>query len=131
MKYNSSNLTIAAIVVVAVVVLTLSGKPSQGQLGTLSGRVSIGPLCPVEPCPGPVPDVYSSRKLVLQPFLGSPVYVNLNSEGTFQASVPAGTYSVDLSDCTFLGCPMSLPQTTTVKPGETTVLQIDIDTGIR
>ncbi len=104
--------------------------PSQGE-GTLYGKVSIGPLCPVEPCPNPKPDVYSSKSLVLQPTSGQPTYVNLNPDGSFKAAVKAGTYSVSLTNCDYMGCKRSLPQTVVVKPGEASQLEISIDTGIR
>jgi len=104
--------------------------PSQGE-GILYGKVSIGPLCPVEPCPNPKPDVYSSRSLVLQPGSGQPTYVNLNPDGSFMAAVKAGTYSVLLTNCDYMGCNRALPQTVVVKAGEALQLEISIDTGIR
>ncbi len=104
---------------------------AQPSLGILAGQVNVGPLCPVEPCPGPAPDVYSSRKLVLTPPAGSVIYVSLNSDGRFQAEVPAASYSVDLTDCTFLGCRWELPKQVTVQAGQVTKLDINIDTGIR
>jgi len=99
--------------------------------GIVSGKVSIGPLCPVEPCLGPVPDVYSSRYIVLQPDAGEPTRVKLSPNGTFEAQVKPGTYNVNITDCTFLGCSRALPTTVTVKANETIYIQIDIDTGIR
>ncbi len=101
------------------------------QIGTVAGKVSIGPLCPVEPCPGPVPDVYSSRYIILQPEAGEPTQVKLNSNGSFEAQLKPGTYKVNLTDCTFMGCSRVLPKTVTVKANETTYIQIDIDTSIR
>ena len=104
---------------------------AQPSLGFLAGQVNVGPLCPVEPCPRPTPDVYSSRKLVLTPLVGSVIYVSLNTDGRFQAEVPATSYSVDLTDCIFLGCKRELPKQVTVKAGQVTKLDINIDTGIR
>jgi hypothetical protein len=103
----------------------------EGQHGVLVGRVSIGPLCPVEPCPGPTPDVYSSREIVLQPQSGEPIRLSLNADGSFEAQVKSGVYTLDLTDCSFLGCPRELPRTVTIVPGNTTEIMIDIDTGIR
>lgn len=101
------------------------------QTSTVSGKVSIGPLCPVEPCPDPAPDVYSSRYIVLQPEAGERTRVKLSLDGGFEVQVKPGTYKVDLTDCTFMGCSRALPKTVTVKANETTYVQIDIDTGIR
>lgn len=117
-----------------IVAALMQAPPTSGQ-GTISGKVTIGPLCPVEPCPDPVPDIYSSRKLILQPLLQSektiPIYIQLDADGSFQAAVNAGIYAVNLTDCTFLGCTYVLPRIVTVRPNETTTINIDIDTGIR
>ena len=99
--------------------------------GTLTGQVRIGPLCPVEPCPVPTPNVYSSRKLLLRREDGQPAEIPLRSDGAFRAEVAAGVYEVRLSDCTYLGCRGAFPKTVTVEPGKVTTLEIDIDTGIR
>ncbi|GEM_PF-1037793 len=101
------------------------------EVGTLAGHVRIGPLCPVEPCPQPTPDVYSSRRLLLARQDGLRTEVPLRSDGSFQAAVAVGTHTVNLSDCSFLGCPRALPKTVTIEPGKVTTLEIDIDTGIR
>ena len=101
------------------------------EMGTLEGHVRIGPLCPVEPCPSPTPDVYSSRKILLDSNSGGTWSIPLGPDGSFKASVPAATYTVDLSDCSFLGCKRALPQMVTIEPGGVTTLEIEIDTGIR
>lgn len=103
----------------------------QAERGTISGKVTIGPLCPVEPCRNPDPDIYASRQLILQPPFGNQIRIQLNADGSFRATVNAGTYTVDLTDCTFLGCKRSLPIIATVSPNGLTTIDIDIDTGIR
>ena len=118
-------------IVGALAVIALMQGTQSPEQGIISGKVNIGPLCPVEPCPNPSPDIYTSRQLVLQPRSGSPIYVQLNSDGSFQATVNAGTYAVNMTNCTFLGCKYSLPKTITVKPNEITAIEINIDTGIR
>lgn len=55
----------------------------------------------------------------------------MNGSGYFNADVSAGTYSVTISNCTFIGCSRSLHETVVVKSGETTTIRLDIDTGIR
>ena len=99
--------------------------------GTLTGTVTIGPLCPVEPCLGPVDDVYTSRELLLQQDGSEPIRVPFQPDGTFRAVVPAGSYMVELTDCEFLGCRDALPVPVEIRDGETATLNIDIDTGIR
>ena len=57
--------------------------------------------------------------------------MKLDSEGRFRVEVAPGQYSLQVSDCVFLGCAQSLPRTVTVEAGETTDVEISIDTGIR
>jgi len=99
--------------------------------GTLAGSVSIGPLCPVEPCSQDIGDTYTSRQLQLQGESTEAVLVQLSANGTFQALVPVGRYSVGITNCEFLGCSGSLPVTVDIREGETFNLNIVIDTGIR
>ncbi|MBI2185230.1 MAG: hypothetical protein HYU39_09780 [Thaumarchaeota archaeon] len=103
----------------------------QGQQGTIIGKVTIGPLCPVEPCPNPTQNVYSTRTITLRSATGNTTSVPLNSDGHFQAKVNPGTYELNLTDCTFLGCRTALPKTIKIEPNTTTKTDIDIDTGIR
>ena len=98
--------------------------------GYVTGKVTVGPLCPVEPCPNGRTDVYSSRVLILTG-KNSAVKVQLQADGWFKQAVPADTYTVTLSDCTFMGCRYALPKTVTVSSGQVTTFNIDIDTGIR
>ena len=128
--YRRITSIIAAGLILVSVISILSQRT---QTGVIDGKVTIGPFTPVEPSSGPKvpPGTYSSRSIVLKPWLGETIYVPLNEDGFFHAEAKAGTYQVTLSDCVFLGCSSSLPRTVVVKPGETTVLNIDIDTGIR
>ncbi|MCX6648920.1 MAG: hypothetical protein NTV61_05970 [Candidatus Bathyarchaeota archaeon] len=123
---------ILALALTAITVFTLVYAPSLGT-GTVEGRVSIKPWTPVEPVGGshPPPEVYTSRRIILEGTLLPRVEMPMNGTGYFTTEVRAGTYSLTMSNCTFLGCSRVLPMTVTVKPGQTTTLQIDIDTGIR
>jgi len=128
---NRSAVAFITIILLAVisglVFITVRGS----QEGTLSGRVSIGPLCPVEPCRNPPQDIYSSRELLLKPPFGEAMHVKLEVDGTFQAKILAGTYTVNLTNCTFRGCEAVLPRTVIIAPNQITILEINIDTGIR
>ena len=100
--------------------------------GTINGKVSIGPLCPVEPCPSSIPNPYASRKIVLQDQSGNFFkLVSLKEDGSFEAEVGAGIYILNLSDCGYLGCKRSLPKKVTIEAEKITEVEIDIDTGIR
>ena len=62
---------ITVFVIAAVAIALWFSLSDNGDLfkttGIIMGKVNIGPLCPVEPCPMPVPDVYSKRQIVLTP----------------------------------------------------------------
>ncbi len=109
---------------------TVPPAPGKEQ-GYITGVVKIGPLCPVEPCRNPAPDVYSSRVLILQNESGQAMKVALNADGSFKTAVTPGTYTVTLSNCQYMGCSRSLPKTVTIGPNQVVALTIDIDTGIR
>lgn len=103
--------------------------------GIVSGRVSIGPLCPVE-CPEMGPDIYSPLQLVFTPTgegrpVDLPFYAKLSSDGSYSIELPESNYSVTLKDCAYLGCSTALPKSIFVKANESVQSDIDIDTGIR
>jgi hypothetical protein len=123
---------IIAVVLTAITAFALGLAPSLGT-GTVEGRVVIGPWTPIEPPGGshPPPEVYTSRRVMLEGRLLQRVEIPMNGTGYFRADVRAGNYSITISNCTFIGCSRTLHETIIVKPGETTTLQLDIDTGIR
>lgn len=135
---QSKQIALVALVAVGVLILILIGVTQQQRIissttqqGIISGKLSIGPLCPVEPCPNPQPDIYSSREIILQPKVGNPIRISISTDGTFQAKVNADTYAVDLTNCVFLGCKSILPKVVTVESNKVTRLDVNIDTGIR
>ena len=104
--------------------------------GVVAGRVSVGPLCPVEPCERPVGDLYSSRSLIFMPKgrgrpVDLPFTIQLAYDGTFRDELPESDYEVTLTDCMFMGCEWALPKFIHVAANATATLEIDIDTGIR
>ena len=120
------------LVLAAAAACTGSGgtaSPDKPQ-GILAGSVAIGPLCPVEPCSEP-DDVYSSRELLLRQRDREAIRIPLAPDGSFTTALPAGPYTVELTDCDFLGCRDALPISISIESGRTTTLQIEIDTGIR
>jgi hypothetical protein len=123
---------ILALLLVLVTAFALIYSPELNT-GTIQGKVIIGPWTPVEPLGGshPPPEVYTSRRIILEGTLLPRVEIPMNGTGYFRAKVRAGTYSVTISNCTFMGCSRALPETIVVKQGETTIIQLDIDTGIR
>jgi len=123
---------IIAFVLVSVIALSLVYVPSP-ELGTIGGRVVIGPWTPVEPPEGShsPPEIYTSRRVILESSFLPRVDIPMNDTGYFKAEVRTGTYSARVSNCTWIGCSSAYHETVVIKPGETTTIQIDIDTGIR
>ncbi len=110
-----------------------------GLKGTLTGKISIGPLCPVETIPPspncqPTEETYKawaiavwsknkkSKIQVIRPIL----------DGTFSIELPANNYVIDFdSKHSFAVGGSNLPVSLTVEPNDTVEINIDIDTGIR
>ncbi len=106
------------------------------QTGTLVGRVTIGPLRPVErvgETPPPVPpEVYAARSINILAADGRTLVTNvkINSDGTYNVNLPSGVYVVNIAR-TGIDRARNLPKTITIESGKTVQLDIDIDTGIR
>ena len=105
------------------------GKPSSE--GTLTGTISIGPVCPVEPCDQSAGSIYVGRELVLLSTDGDPIRVPLADDGSFKVNLEPTTYLIRLEGCDYLGCDQAFPVEKTVVSGETTTLNVNLDTGIR
>jgi hypothetical protein len=105
------------------------------EFGVISGKVTIGPICPVEkigePCPVPA-SAYTSRQVIAYDQTGKNVVQKtyFNPNGTFAFALPAGTYVIDIFKTGIERSP-DLPITVTVKAGETVRVDFSIDTGIR
>ncbi len=129
--------TIAVIVIIA---LTVAMVPNVGCLeadspdGTLTGNVSIGPLCPVEPCSVPhdrLVAAFAARPITISTPGGSAVATIIaDPETGYTVSLKPGTYVIDIHH-QGIGGSRDLPATVTLRSGETVRLNISIDTGIR
>lgn len=114
--------------------------------GVVRGRVTIGPLCPVEPCdlpPEQVARIYEARKAIVYE-LFTKVKVaeeNLDQNGVYYFSLRPGNYIVDISDAEGNELPLDLtrrpmigntiPKEVEIRSGEKVTVDFDIDTGIR
>ncbi len=104
--------------------------------GSLEGKVTIGPLCPVEripPAPGCQPTdatykafpvaVYSpSQKMII-------AEIKPAVNGSYRVELPEGNYVVEMENPHKFG--KNLPQAVIIRNNQTTTLDINIDTGIR
>lgn len=105
--------------------------------GTLSGTMSIGPMCPVEqagnPCT-PTAATYAAHKVNVYTADKKTLVTTLtpNANGVFTASLPTGSYYVAMASTqSGVGSTSGVPTTVVIKTGATTHLAIAIDTGIR
>ena len=115
-------------------------------MGTLTGTVTIGPLCPVEPCnlaEDQMARVYEARKVFVYKQSTEALVAQqaLSADGKYLLQLEPGSYIVDVSNSGGAALPLDLanrqrlgnatPQQATVNADETTVVDFDIDTGIR
>lgn len=106
-------------------------------MGTLSGTMTIGPICPVErvddPCK-PTPEMYAAHTIAVYTADKKTLVKTLtpNSTGVFSATLPVGSYYVAMTTAQpKIGSTSGVPTTVAIKNGVTTRLTISIDTGIR
>jgi hypothetical protein len=129
-------LVLAGITIAVAIVLNGSSFPSGNGAGTgtLTGNVSIGPLCPVEPCTVPhdrLIAAYAARPITISTPTGTVVTtVIADPETGYTVFLKPGTYVVDIQHQGIGGSP-DLPKTMTIRNGETVRFDISIDTGIR
>jgi len=103
--------------------------------GLFEANVTIGPLCPVEPCEisdAQKAEIYSARKIQIYTENRKKLVKEHSSgpDGRIKAELEAGTYIVDMKP---LGIDRTadLPVEVRILPGEKVSLNISIDTGIR
>jgi hypothetical protein len=105
--------------------------------GILYGKVTVGPLQPVErvgvPSPTPPPEVFTSRSINIFQADGKTLLrnVHFNANGSYRVNLPPGTYVIDIPHDRGLGFAKNLPKTVSIGSNQMVELDIDIDTGIR
>jgi hypothetical protein len=103
--------------------------------GVVEGKVTIGPLQPVEKpgeTPTVPPEVYQARKIMVYDRNRQTLVkqVDINGQGYYRVELVPGIYVIDIN---YVGIDRSpdVPKQVEVKAGQTTTLDIEIDTGIR
>jgi hypothetical protein len=114
-----------------------SKKINQGT-GSLEGVISIGPICPVEtdpPQPGclPTADTYKAYPVSIWTSNGRKKVAQINPalDGSYKIELENGDYLVILENGQNRPGGSSLPVEVSIIPQNNTILNIDIDTGIR
>jgi hypothetical protein len=106
----------------------------KSSMGVLGGKVTVGPICPVEraetPCSVP-PEAYTSRQVVVYSSDGKTEIArqNFDETGNYTINLPPGNYIVKTWQPGALGA--GVAHNITIRSGEITELNLDIDTGIR
>jgi hypothetical protein len=125
-----------AFILTILLILPVAGCVSETQEpGTLEGNITIGPIWPVE-IPGELkpipPEVYQARKVMVYDKSGKRLVeeVGLSNGGYYSVQLKPGTYTIDINR---IGIDSSsdVPKQIVIETGQTVVLNIDIDTGIR
>ena len=108
------------------------------ETGFLEGKISIGPICPVEtdpPDPGclPTAETYKAYPVSVRTLEGNRKVTQLNPalDGSFTAGLLPGSYMVILETGQNKIGSSNLPVIVTINSQNKTILNIDIDTGIR
>ncbi len=123
----------------AFLLVLLSGclRTNNGQstVGTLEGKVTIGPLCPVEPCnisAEQMAQAYAGRKIFIYAKDMNTLLktVDINADGTYGIELAPGQYIVDTNHLA-VGSVKGAPKLVDITAGKTTKADIEIDTGIR
>jgi hypothetical protein len=120
--------------------LFISGceKQINQETGFLEGVISIGPLCPVEtdpPQPGclPTAETYKAYPVSIWTSNGRKKVAQINPalDGSFKTELEHGNYLVILGNGQNCIARSNLPVKISIAAKNETVLNIDIDTGIR
>ncbi|OGI76379.1 hypothetical protein A3C57_01215 [Candidatus Nomurabacteria bacterium RIFCSPHIGHO2_02_FULL_33_12] len=119
--------------VVKIIILNPDVIPAPKSEGYLSGKITIGPFCPVEregvPCPVPT-EAYSSREVII--YLADKMTikkkVKIDNNGNYKATLSLGNYFVQVSPA---GIGDGEKKLVIIKQMQVSVVNFDIDTGIR
>ncbi len=134
---TSKYLVLSAIL--AIIFFSCAEQNRMEGSGMLKGKISIGPLCPVERIPPdpaclPTMETYKAWAIAVWTINKKSKLATLNPklDGTYQIELPSGDYSIDFDVAhTHTIGSSNLPAIISIANRDTTVFNINIDTGIR
>jgi hypothetical protein len=110
------------------------GKPFEISDGGIQGKVSVGPMCPVERPDRPCPDKYFEASIEIQDqnSQGNRLTIRSGKDGRFRVKLAPGKYKLTPA-APNPGAPphAPAPQSVTVESGKYTQVSIRYDSGIR
>lgn len=127
-------------IVLLTAIFFISGcdKRMTQETGYLEGVISIGPICPVERVPPdpaclPTAETYKAYPVSIFTSDGKAKILQLNPslDGSFSSELPSGNYSVVLEKAQNYIGGSNLPAEISIRARDKTLLNINIDTGIR
>ena len=124
---------------VLITILFLScDKIIENNPGFLDGKISIGPLCPVEHDPPdtsclPTADTYKAYQVGIWSVRGNAPVTQIHPalDGTFRIELEPGFYTLKLENNLYGAGSSNLPVEVKILPGKETRFDVNIDTGIR
>ena len=128
-----------SVFVVVTLILSCTKQSMVTGNGVLKGKISIGPICPVEtipPQPGCLPTRddynYYATAVWASDKKNKVTTIVPNLDGTYQIDLPAGDYVLDYATARTNGVGGSnLPTAFSIADKDTLTLNVSIDTGIR
>jgi hypothetical protein len=101
--------------------------------GGIQGRVTVGPLCPVEVAGSPCPDAPLAVTITVRRPNGDLVLdTDTGADGRFRIQLSPGTYTIEAEPLRPDGVARMLPvDPVSVRPGAYSTVPISFDSGIR
>lgn len=138
MKKRSNHLIFSIVFLTGLLFISACDKQKTHETGFLEGVISIGPICPVEsvpPDPGclPTAETYKAYPVIIMTSDGRRKIAQINPalDGSFTIELVTGNYLVILEDGQNKFGSSNLPVEVSITPQDKTLLNINIDTGIR
>jgi hypothetical protein len=132
------NIILSTVFLAGVLVILGCDKEINRGTGFLEGVISIGPICPVEtvpPDPGclPTAETYKAYPVSIWTSNGRKKIAQINPalDGSYKTELDNGNYLVILGNGQNRIARSNLPVEVSIIPQNKTILNINIDTGIR
>ncbi len=136
-KWNR-HIILSVIIISGLIFIQGCKKQYNQEAGFLEGIITIGPLCPVEtdpPDPGCLPtyETYKAYPVSIWTSDGGRKITQLNPDldGSYQIELEPGNYLIVLETGQYRIGTSNLPAEMTINSQKNTILNINIDTGIR